>query len=75
MKIEIALNHKKYQPEINEARCLPEGYNITIERSDGFGLTQIEALTVLQTCIEGLQDSVKVGSVHVGSTLFEPENH
>ena len=55
MKIDVVLNHKEYQPRIEGLRGYPDAYKITIERSDGVGLTKHEALTVLQTCINGME--------------------
>lgn len=57
MKIEIALNHKEYQPSLEGVQSLPEGYTINVTRSDGRGLTKTEVLTALQTCIQGLEDT------------------
>jgi hypothetical protein len=51
MKIDITLSHKEYQPEIEGMQCLPDGYTVNVTRSDGRGLTKLEALTALQTCI------------------------
>lgn len=58
MKIDIVLNHLKYQPHIEGVKRLPEAYTINVTRSDGGGLTQIEVLTALQTCIEGLSNDL-----------------
>lgn len=73
MKIDITLNHKEYQPEIEGIQCLPDGYTINVTRSDGRGLSKLEALTALQTCVAGLEESTTVHGVHVGKTTSHPK--
>lgn len=56
MKIDIILNHKKFQPEVEGMQFPPESYKIDITRSDGRGISKIEAQTVLQTCIHTFEE-------------------
>lgn len=55
MKIDVILNHKQCQPEIEGVRTLPENYTITVTRSDGCGISRPEVMTVLETCLDGLE--------------------
>lgn len=69
MKIEVLVNMKELQPEIEGITFPAEKYTINITRSDGRGMTKMEALTVLQTSMSGLKDSVRTDSgLLVGST-------
>ena len=45
MKIDVILNHKKFQPEVEGMQFPPESYRINITRSDGRGISKIEAQT------------------------------
>lgn len=56
MKIDVILNHKQCQPEIEGVRSLPESYTITVTRSDACGISTPEVMTALQTCLSGLED-------------------
>ena len=56
----IILNHKKFQPEVEGMQFPPESYRINITRSDGRGISKIEAQTVLQTCIQGFEEGTTV---------------
>ncbi|WFO53639.1 hypothetical protein [Aeromonas veronii] len=60
MKIDVILNHKKFQPEVEGMQFPPESYRINITRSDGMGISKIEAQTVLQTCIQGFEEGATV---------------
>jgi len=60
MKINVILNHKQCQPEIEGVRSLPENYTITVNRSDGCGISRPEVMTVLQTCLGGLEGPYNV---------------
>lgn len=46
MKIDVILNHKKFQPEVEGMQFPPESYRINITRSDGMGISKIEAQTL-----------------------------
>ncbi|WP_171972786.1 hypothetical protein [Klebsiella michiganensis] len=50
------MNHKKFQPEVEGMQFPPESYKINITRSDGRGISKIEAQTVLQTCINAFEE-------------------
>lgn len=68
MKIDIVLNHKKYQPEIEGMQFPAEQYTISITRSDGRGISKMEALTVLQTSIAGIENGSQALCGIVGQT-------
>lgn len=54
------MNHKKFQPEVEGMQFPPESYTVNIIRSDGRGISKIEAQTVLQTCIHGFEEGTTV---------------
>lgn len=60
MKLDIILNHKKFKPEVEGIQFPPESYTVNIIRSDGRGISKIEAKTVLQICIAEFEEGTTV---------------
>lgn len=68
MKIDVIVDHKKYQPEVEGLQYPPDSYVINITRSDGRGISKMEALTAMNTAVEGLQDSIRTAGGFIGKT-------